>query len=112
MLAAFARHAREVERILPDGFRIAATTLSSTASANATPSVRPAGPLLKEFQLYRFDPENDEKPYYKSYRVDVNSCVFLLSFCVYLVPPWWVHDGSADVQVWPHDAGRPVQDQR
>eukprot|EP00892_Ulva_mutabilis_P012863 jgi/Ulvmu1/994/UM103_0022.1 len=74
MLAAFARHAREVERVLPDGFRIAATTLSSTASAHATPSVRPGKPLLKEFQLYRFDPENDEKPYYKSYRVDVNSC--------------------------------------
>jgi len=73
MLAALVRHAREAERILPNGIRIAATTLSSTASAQAAPSVRPTGPLMKEFQLYRFDPENDEKPYYKSYRVDVNS---------------------------------------
>lgn len=75
MLAALARHAREAERVIPDGLRIAATTLSSTAAAQATPSVRPSGPLMKEFQLYRFDPENDEKPYYKSYRVDVNSYV-------------------------------------
>ena len=37
---------------------------------------------MKEFQLYRFDPENDEKPYYKSYRVDVNSYVRIILILV------------------------------
>lgn len=103
MLAALARHAREAERIVPDGLRIAATTLSNTAAALATPSVRPSGPLMKEFQLYRFDPENDEKPYYKSYRVDVNSYVlkvdlqFVWLSCVSCSLP-------CHIQVWPHDA--------
>ena len=82
MLSALARHARRAELVIPEGLRIVATTLSSTAASQAAPSVRPSGPLMKEFQLYRFDPENDEKPYYKSYRVDVNSYVRIILILV------------------------------
>lgn len=70
MLAALARNARQAERLLP-----LCATVTSTTTASAAPSAAPmAGkaPLLKDFQLYRFDPENDAKPYYKTYRVDVN----------------------------------------
>lgn len=72
MLAALARHARQAERLLP-----LCATVTSTTAVSAAPAAAVAGktPLLKDFQLYRFDPENDAKPYYKTYRVDVNKCV-------------------------------------
>lgn len=31
-------------------------------------------PLYKEFEVYRWTPETSEKPHYKKYKVDVNSC--------------------------------------
>jgi hypothetical protein len=73
MLAAFARNARQVERFLP-----LCATVTSTSAVNAAPtaaSVAQKPPLLKDVLLYRFDPENDAKPYYKTYRVDVNKYV-------------------------------------
>lgn len=72
MLGAIARHAREAERFVPLLGRI-----SSTASrVQYAQTTAPKPPLLKEFQLYRFDPEKDEKPYYKTYRVDINKYVW------------------------------------
>jgi hypothetical protein len=70
MLAALARHAREAERFLPFLGRISSTARAPYAQ---TAALKP--PLLKEFQLYRFDPEKDDKPYYKTYRVDINKYV-------------------------------------
>jgi hypothetical protein len=73
MLAALARNARQVERLLP----LCATVTSTTAvyAAPSAASIAQKPPLLKDVQLYRFDPENDAKPYYKTYRVDVNKYV-------------------------------------
>lgn len=43
------------------------------AKAATTPSGKP--PLMKEFQVYRWNPDNeDQKPVYKSYQVDINNC--------------------------------------
>ena len=68
MLAALARNARQAERLLP----LCATVTSTTTASAAAAPVAGKTPLLKDFQLYRFDPENDAKPYYKTYRVDIN----------------------------------------
>lgn len=74
MLSTFARRARDVEGLLPLLARVSTTSAARNAQASmAKPS------MMKEFQLYRFDPEKDEKPYYKSYQVDINKCA----------PPLW-----------------------
>jgi hypothetical protein len=75
MLAAFARHARQAERLLPLCATVTSTTASSSAIAAAAST---KAPLMKDISLYRFDPENDAKPYYKTYRVDVNRYVVLI----------------------------------
>lgn len=70
MLTAVARHGRQAmaeSLVLP--FTAA---ISSSAAANAAVA-KPV--MLKEFQLYRFNPETDAKPYYKKYKVDINECV-------------------------------------
>ena len=67
MLASVLRQAaplREVERLLP--------ALGRQFGARSEPNVASKPPLIKEFELYRFNPEQDEKPYYKKYRVDIN----------------------------------------
>eukprot|EP00798_Chlamydomonas_sp_ICE-L_P008359 gene8359-3439_t len=45
---------------------------SATAAAAAVPAAKP--PLFKEFQIYRWNPESEDKPKYASYQVDINSC--------------------------------------
>ena len=62
------RQAREAQQLLP--------LIARAASArNVVTAQKP--PLLKEFQLYRFNPEQDEKPFYKTYRVDINKCAIV-----------------------------------
>lgn len=75
VFAAAARSARQTGRLLP----LCATVTSTTASTAPPASAATAGktPLLKDINLYRFDPENDARPYYKTYRVDVNKCALL-----------------------------------
>ena len=65
MLSSLLRAAREAEALLPLLARSAGVRCATTAA-------KP--PLLKEVQLYRFNPEQDEKPFYKTYRVDINKC--------------------------------------
>ena len=107
MLAALAKHAREAEPLLPALARAASSRYVQTA---AKPS------LLKEFQLYRFNPEKDEKPYYKTYRVDINKCVVSRPGTdagptkVLSSVSRRIHRSIA-LQLRPHDAGRAVQDQ-
>ena len=68
MLATIGRRIHEAGRLAPMLAQVS-TSNGPLAPAQAAAS-KP--PMMKEFQLYRFDPENDEKPYYKSYRVDIN----------------------------------------
>lgn len=53
--------------------RVVSTTApAEVAKVNASAS-KPA--LMREFQVYRWDPDNGtEKPTYKSYNIDINSC--------------------------------------
>ena len=73
MLASIARAARQAERAFPVT-AVAGTSPSWLSASASTATATSKPPLLKEFQLYRFDPEKDEKPYYKTYRVDINKC--------------------------------------
>ena len=59
------RQAREAQQLVP--------LLARAASARHVVTAQKP-PLLKEFQLYRFNPEQDEKPFFKTYRVDINKC--------------------------------------
>lgn len=48
-----------------------------TSSEAAQPAAQPAAAkpvLMKEFQIYRWNPDAPDKPHYKSYKVDINSC--------------------------------------
>lgn len=47
------------------------------ASKQASPAkqaVAAKPPLYKEFQIYRWNPDSDEKPKYVAYQVDINNC--------------------------------------
>ncbi|GLC41096.1 hypothetical protein PLESTB_000943300 [Pleodorina starrii] len=50
----------------------AAASAGSQAAAAKAPLSKP--PLYKEFQIYRWNPDSDEKPKYVSYQVDINNC--------------------------------------
>jgi succinate dehydrogenase (ubiquinone) iron-sulfur subunit len=54
------------------GLRIVTTSAAVGVEAAAAPSSK--SPMMKEFQVYRWDPDNAGKPDYKSYNVDINSC--------------------------------------
>lgn len=50
---------------------------NTTESLQATPLAKPAAakpPMYKEFQIYRWNPDSDEKPKYATYQIDINSC--------------------------------------
>lgn len=56
-------------------------SLSITTSTNASePVAAPSAaagtkpPLMKEFEIYRWNPDSNEKPTYAKYSVDINSC--------------------------------------
>ncbi|CAL8465424.1 g4960 [Coccomyxa elongata] len=49
-------------------------TTSAQLEAAAPAAVASKAALNKEFQVYRWDPDNGGKPTYKSYNVDINSC--------------------------------------
>jgi succinate dehydrogenase (ubiquinone) iron-sulfur subunit len=74
---------RGAQAALQPGFLSAfiSTTSESLNAAATTASVKPAPraplakpPLYKEFQIYRWNPDSDEKPKYTSYQVDINNC--------------------------------------
>ncbi|KAG2435516.1 hypothetical protein HYH02_011810 [Chlamydomonas schloesseri] len=50
----------------------AATATASKPAPSRAPLAKP--PLYKEFQIYRWNPDSDEKPKYTSYQVDINNC--------------------------------------
>jgi succinate dehydrogenase (ubiquinone) iron-sulfur subunit len=50
----------------------AAASAASQQAAVKAPLAK--APLYKEFQIYRWDPNSDEKPKYASYQVDINNC--------------------------------------
>lgn len=51
-------------------------TLAPPATATKKVAAGSSGkpPLYKEFQIYRWDPNSDDKPKYVSYQVDINNC--------------------------------------
>ena len=54
---------------------ISTTSEALSAAPAAASTSKPAkAPLYKEFQLYRWSPETDDKPKYVSYQVDINNC--------------------------------------
>jgi hypothetical protein len=116
MLAALARTARQGE-VWPFICRAvsALPAKRSVEAAKRAPAATTATkpPLLKEILLYRFNPENDAKPYYQTYRVDINKCVQYRWACGVFGPRLRTYGVSVacTVQLWPYDAGRFVQDQ-
>ncbi len=52
----------------------AAATASSASAATSSKPVLGKAPLYKEFQIYRWNPDSDEKPKYVSYQIDINNC--------------------------------------
>lgn len=61
---------------LPEVSRLAATAVSTSALASAPATVNATGKpeLIREFQIYRWDPDKDPKPRYETYKVDINAC--------------------------------------
>lgn len=56
------------------------STSQSDSAAQAAPAATPGTkpPLMKDFQVYRWDPDTpDAKPKYVSYKVDINRCVLI-----------------------------------
>jgi hypothetical protein len=51
-------------------------TSSSSAQPVAQPAASPSAkpPLFKDFQIYRWTPEEADKPKYVTYKVDINRC--------------------------------------
>jgi len=49
-------------------------TTTAAAPANQTPTSTASTPLEREFQIYRWHPEEGGKPKYQSYQLDLNEC--------------------------------------
>ena len=49
-------------------------TTTAAAPANQTPESAVTTPLEREFQIYRWHPEEGGKPKYQSYQLDLNEC--------------------------------------
>lgn len=47
---------------------------SAAASSTTSSSSTSKPPLEREFMIYRWDPENEDKPTYQTYKVDLNAC--------------------------------------
>ncbi|KAI8465973.1 MAG: iron-sulfur subunit of mitochondrial succinate dehydrogenase [Monoraphidium minutum] len=64
--------------LVPQGLApVICRSIKTSAEASAQPAVAPSvkPPLMKEFQIYRWDPDMpDAKPKYTSYKVDINAC--------------------------------------
>lgn len=58
------------------GAAVCRVTTSAASEAPAAASAAPSqkGAVLREFQIYRWDPDREDKPVYQSYNVDINSC--------------------------------------
>lgn len=74
LLRLFARTGLE----LPKGTLGAMISTSSAAladqghGAGAVKAMASKPPLMKEFQIYRWNPDSSDKPAYQSYKVDIN----------------------------------------
>mmetsp|Transcript_33412 Transcript_33412/g.60370 ORF Transcript_33412/g.60370 Transcript_33412/m.60370 type:complete len:279 (-) Transcript_33412:163-999(-) len=71
MLATLSKRATSIVR--PGALSAFISTSSEALAAPSKPAVAKA-PLYKEFQIYRWNPDSDEKPKYASYQVDINNC--------------------------------------
>jgi len=70
--AAAANSARAVSTsAAPNAAAAAAAAVPAAASASAF-AAKPA--LMKEFLIYRWNPDDGQKPHYASYKVDLNQC--------------------------------------
>ncbi|GBF93479.1 hypothetical protein Rsub_06612 [Raphidocelis subcapitata] len=82
MLRTIVAFARAGEALAPQGllpgalaWQRAVSTSTAGSAAEAAPSASSKPVMLKEFQVYRWDPDiPDAKPNYASYKVDINSC--------------------------------------
>ena len=54
-----------------DGARLSSSAAVAAAQASST-AVSGKAPLMKDFLVYRWDPEKPHKPAYKTYKVDLN----------------------------------------
>ena len=62
-------------RLLPALGAVSSARITTTAAAPAqTPSSTASTPLEREFQIYRWHPEEGGKPKYQSYQLDLNEC--------------------------------------
>lgn len=69
---------------LPKGlFAALVSTTSEVSAATSVSMMSPSAPatapaskpsLVKEFQIYRWNPDKEDKPTYASYKVDINNC--------------------------------------
>ncbi|DBB17697.1 hypothetical protein WJX82_010264 [Trebouxia sp. C0006] len=50
------------------------TSAASESPAAASAASSQKGAVSREFQIYRWDPDREDKPAYQSYQVDINSC--------------------------------------
>jgi succinate dehydrogenase (ubiquinone) iron-sulfur subunit len=78
MLAAL-NSVRKGAQIAPMG--VFAQLITTTSQSQTTPAAQAASaavsgkpPMYKEFQIYRWNPDSNEKPKYVSYKVDINNC--------------------------------------
>jgi hypothetical protein len=70
-LSSFARAAQALPKgILASLISTSSEALQPVAQAATAASQKPV--LLKEFQIYRWNPDEPEKPKYASYKVDIN----------------------------------------
>lgn len=76
MLSSLNRGRQQAAQLLPSISAAASRVITTSASTSAEASTASSGksPLNKEFQVYRWDPDNAGKPNYQSYDVDINSC--------------------------------------
>ena len=65
------RGATLLARLLPQLSQGISTSLPAAQAAASAAAVKE--PLLREFQVYRWDPDTGAKPHYDSYKIDINA---------------------------------------
>lgn len=75
MLATLGAFRRVSSAVQPGALQaLISTTTEALSAAPSKAAVQAKPPLYKEFQIYRWNPDSDEKPKYVSYQVDINNC--------------------------------------
>lgn len=72
-LLATTRRSAALRSVMENTF-VRATYASAASSSSTSPSTASKPPLEREFMIYRWDPENEDKPTYQTYKVDLNAC--------------------------------------